>query len=131
MLVGGGALAAVVCVAVVLLSFLFSPNPSFSGEAKNLPSLENSIVGSWERKSSEYKEILIFREDGSYSIEAWQNGTNEIVASNGGTYTFDSSTIQYVDKDRRETSDNYYLSQDGNYLVIDNKWDQTWKKVGK
>lgn len=88
-----------------------------------------TILGSWERHTAENTEQLTFNEDGSYTVEARQNDTNEIIASSGGTFTYDENTIHYVDKDNNEFTESYYLSQDGDLLVINNVTDRPWERI--
>lgn len=88
-----------------------------------------TIIGLWERRTTETTERLEFKDDGSYSIEAIKNTTNEIIVSNSGTFTYDIGTIHYVDRDKKETTENYYLSQDGDLLVINNKTDESWVRI--
>ncbi|HET9913688.1 MAG TPA: hypothetical protein VFQ13_17480 [Anaerolineales bacterium] len=88
-----------------------------------------TIVGTWERRTAEITERLVFNADGSYSVEARNNSTNEIVAGNSGTFTYDGSTIHYVDKNKRETTETYNLGQDGDVLVLNNQTDRSWARI--
>jgi hypothetical protein len=74
-------------------------------------------------------ERLVFKADGSYSIEARNNSTNEIVAGTSGTFTYDGNTIHYVDKNKNETTETYTLSQDGDVLVLNNQTDRSWARI--
>jgi hypothetical protein len=88
-----------------------------------------TIVGTWERRTAEITERLVFNADGTYSVEARNNSTNEIIGSNSGMFTYDSSAIHYVDKNKKETTETYNLTQDGNVLVINNQTDRSWARV--
>jgi len=88
-----------------------------------------TIVGIWERRTAEVTERLVFNADGSYSVEARNNSTNEIVGSNSGTFTYDGNAIHYVDKDKVETTETYNLSQDGDVLVMNNQTDRPWTRI--
>lgn len=88
-----------------------------------------TIIGLWERRSAEITEQLEFKEDGSYSIVARKNSTNEVIISNGGTFTYDTGAIHYIDKDGKATTENYYLGQGGDLLVINNKTDGSWVRI--
>jgi hypothetical protein len=99
-----------------------SPTPTLVAPVK-------TIVGTWERRTAEITERLVFNADGSYSVEARNNSTNEIVANNSGTFTYDGSAIHYVDKDKKETTETCYLSQDGDVLVINNQTDRAWVRI--
>lgn len=99
-----------------------SPTPTLVAPVK-------TIVGTWERRTAEMTERLVFNVDGSYSIEARNNSTNEIVASSSGTFTCDGSSIHYVDKNKRETTETYNLSQDDDVLVINNQTDRPWVRI--
>jgi hypothetical protein len=88
-----------------------------------------TIVGTWERRSSKLTERLIFNADGTYSIEARNSSTNEIFTGNHGTFTYDGNAIYFVDKDKRETTQAYYLSQNEDVLVIDNQTDKAWTRI--
>ena len=71
----------------------------------------------------------MFNADSSYSVEARNNSTNAIVANNSGTFTYDGSAIRFVDKDKKETTQTCYLSQDGDVLVINNQTDRAWVRI--
>jgi hypothetical protein len=88
-----------------------------------------TIIGLWERRTTEITEQLEFKDDGSYSVEARKNTTNEVIVSTSGTFTYDNGTIHYVDRDKKETTENYYLSQGGDLLVINNKTDESWVRI--
>jgi len=67
-------------------------HPIHSGHADDTGAVAHShivaavktIVGTWERRTAEITERLVFNADGSYSVEATNNSTNKIVASNSG-----------------------------------------------
>ncbi len=88
-----------------------------------------TIIGLWERRTIETTEQLEFKDDSSYSIEATKNTTNEIIVSSSGTFTYDSGTIHYIDTDKKETTENYYLRQGGDLLVINDKTDEAWVRI--
>jgi hypothetical protein len=87
-----------------------------------------TIIGTWGRTAN-LTERLVFNADGSYSVEARNNSANEIVMSNSGTFIYDGSAIHYVDKDKREVTETYTLSQDGDTLVINNQTDRSWMRM--
>jgi hypothetical protein len=89
---------------------------------------EKTIVGSWERRSSETTEYFDIQADGSYTIEARNNSTNKVVAGTNGTLTFDKSNIYYVDKDNHKTTESYYLENEGDSLVINNNAEKAWTR---
>lgn len=88
-----------------------------------------TIVGSWERRSSNLTEHFIIQADGHYSIEARNNNTNAIFASANGTLTFDENNIYYVASNNSKSTENYYLDNGGNLLVIKNQVDKAWTRV--
>jgi len=126
-----GAIAvSLVSVALVLLVLSTPKSPSISGGAKpGEQSNGKTIIGLWERRTTETTEQLNFKDDGSYTVEAKQNSTNEIIADNSGTFTYDKNTINYVDKDKNEFTENYYLSQGGDLLVINNITNKPWERI--
>jgi hypothetical protein len=88
-----------------------------------------TIVGSWERRSSDVTEHFTIQADGSYSIEAKNNNTNAVVASVNGTLTFDENNIYYVASNNSKSTESYSLGNDGNLLVINNQVDKAWTRV--
>jgi hypothetical protein len=90
---------------------------------------KKAIVGLWERRQSGYLEHYNFQNDGSYTIEARDDGSNVIIASNYGTFTFDKDRIYSTDKDSAEFAESYYLDNGGDLLVINNKVELAWTRV--
>jgi len=62
-------------------------------------------------------------------IEARNNSTGDVVASNNGTFTYDENTINYVDKENAPKTESYYLDNSGDLLVLNNQIDQAWTRV--
>jgi hypothetical protein len=90
---------------------------------------EKTIIGAWERHSSEVTEYFNIQDDGSYSIEAKNNSTNEVVASITGTYRYDESNIYYVDKNNNKSTESYYLENNGDLLVLNNDASKAWTRI--
>jgi hypothetical protein len=88
-----------------------------------------TVVGSWERRSAEVTEYFNILSDGSYSIEARKNSNNEVIAAISGTLTYDATSIYYVDKDNRQSTENYYLGNNGDLLVINNDTAKAWTRI--
>jgi hypothetical protein len=88
-----------------------------------------TIVGSWERRSSEVTEYFNIQSDGSYSIEARKNSTNEVIASISGTLTYDQGNIYYVDKNNHKSTESFYLGNEGDLLVINGDTEKAWTRV--
>ncbi len=105
------------------------PTPVPSATLVPPAAAEKTIVGLWERISGETTERLEFRADGNYFIEARKTSSNEIVVSNNGTFTYDDSSIFYVDKNKKETAESYYLDQEGDLLVINDQKDMAWTRL--
>jgi hypothetical protein len=75
-------------------------------------------------------ERLVFNANGTYSIEARNNGTNEIITGESGTFTYDGSTVHYYfNRSKQETTETYVLSQDGNVLILNNQADRAWVRI--
>lgn len=87
-----------------------------------------TIVGSWERRSSEVTEYFTVQSDGRYTIEARKSSTNEVIASMSGTLTYDQFNIYYVDKDNNKSTESFHLDNDGNRLVMNNDTDRAWTR---
>jgi hypothetical protein len=110
------------------------PTEAPTQEAQALPTSTEvppvkTIVGSWERRSSDVTEYFNVQSDGSYSIEARRNSANEVIVSTNGTLTYDQSNIYYVDKDNHKSTESYYLDNDGNRMVINNEPDRAWTRI--
>jgi hypothetical protein len=105
------------------------PTPTLVLPVNTVAPPEPTIVGSWERRSSDLTEHFNIQADGTYSIEAKNNNTNAIVASVNGTLTFDENNIYYVAENNSKSTESYYLDNGGNLLVIKNKVDRAWTRV--
>jgi hypothetical protein len=88
-----------------------------------------TIVGSWERHSSEVTEYFNVQSDGSYTIEARKSSTNEVIASTSGTLTYDQGNIYYVDKDNHKSTESFYLGNEGDLLVINGNVEKAWTRI--
>lgn len=110
------------------LSKIGNNNPSVDNPVTEAPvvSQGKTIVGQWERRSPYQTEHLNFQDDGSYSIEAKSNSTNEIIASDNGTFSYDNNNIYYGAGNKTES---YYLDNGGDLLVMDNQVDQAWTRI--
>ncbi len=93
------------------------------------PLPEKTIVGLWERRSSEITEQFNLQSDGAYTIEARNNSTGDVVASNNGTFTYDENKINYVDKENVLGTESYYLDNGGDLLVLNNQIERAWTRV--
>jgi hypothetical protein len=110
------------------------PTPAPTQQSQVIPtdtvlSLETTIIGSWERHSSEVTEYFNIQDDGNYFIEARSNSTNEVVTSINGTFTYDKNNIYYVDKDNHKSTESYYLDNEGDLLVINNEVERAWTRI--
>jgi hypothetical protein len=90
---------------------------------------EKTVVGEWERRSSEMTEHFVIQSDGSYSIEAKNNSTNAVVGSISGKVTFDQSNLYYVDKNNHKTTESYRLQNNGDSMVINNQANKAWTRI--
>ncbi|MHC1781445.1 MAG: hypothetical protein AB9891_01560 [Anaerolineaceae bacterium] len=90
---------------------------------------QDSIIGKWQRSNTDYYEELTFFDDGTYTVEAKENGTNTVMGSNSGKFSYDEITINYVDKSKIAFSETYSLGQDGQSLIINNAADKPWKRA--
>jgi hypothetical protein len=105
------------------------PTPTLVLPVDTVAPPEPTIIGSWERRSSDVTEHFNIQADGNYSIEAKNNNTNAIIASINGTLTFDGSNIYYVASNNSKTTESYYLDNAGNLLVINNQVDRAWTRI--
>lgn len=105
------------------------PTPTLVLPVNTVAPPEPTIVGSWERRSSDVTEHFNIQADGNYSIEARNNSTNEIIASTNGTLTYDENNIYYVASNNSQSTESYYLDNGGNLLVINNQVDKVWTRI--
>lgn len=85
---------------------------------------EKTIIGQWERHSTNMTEYFNLQADGSYTIEARDNSTNEVIASDKGTFTYDKDNL-YL----RKNTESYYLDNGGDLLVLNNQTDRAWTRI--
>jgi predicted Zn-dependent peptidase len=110
-------------------TILKTMDPTFTKEAIKI----KSIIGEWERhgkmKERHYTEHMIVNENGKYTIEAIYDESGEILASTNGTFTFNDTSISFLDKDNKFSKSTYYLDETRDILVINNQVDLAWKRI--
>jgi len=110
-------------------TILITMGPTFTKEASKI----KSIIGEWERhgkmKERRYTEHMIFNENGKYTNEAIYDDSGEILASTNGTFTFNNTSIAFLDKDNKFSKSTYYLDETRDILVMNNQVDFAWKRI--
>jgi hypothetical protein len=103
--------------------------PTFTKEAINI----KSIIGEWERhgkmKERLYTEHMILNKNGKYTDETIYDDSREILSSTNGTFTFNDTSISFLNKDNKFSKATYYLDETRDILVINNQVGLAWKRI--
>jgi hypothetical protein len=93
---------------------------------------DKSIFGTWTRiniQSKSYKEIFILLKNYTYSIKAREIENNTLAAGSFGTFSFDNAILTLKDNNRKITNEPYYLTNEGNLLILNNNKNNPWKRI--